>query len=76
METIPSKPDRPNVWKEVKRTPDMIELHDPNRNIGMRLFTREAKVDYDYKPTRKATFSDWNEGAWYDPARVNPADDK
>lgn len=76
VETVPSQDNKQHIWKEVKRSADAIELHDPDRNIGMRLFAKEAKVDYDYKPNRKAEFGKWNDGGWYDPAKVNPADAK
>ncbi len=76
VETIPSQPDRRHVWKELKRTPDVIELHDSDRGFGMQLFAGEAKVDFDYKPTRMAAFGAWNQGGWYDPAKVNPAEEK
>jgi hypothetical protein len=76
IETIPSQPDQRHVWKEVKRTPEVIELHDPLREIGMQLFAGEARVDFDYKPTRTTNFGGWNQGSWYDPAKINPAEEQ
>ncbi len=76
VETVPSQNNKQHIWKEVRRGTDVIELHDSNRSIGMRLFAKEAKVDYDYTPTRQASFGKWNDGGWYDPAKVNPADPK
>lgn len=72
VETTSNQNDKPRIWKEVKRAVDMIELYDSDRSIGMRLYAKEATVDYDYKPDRRAVFGRWNEGAWYDPAKVDP----